>query len=165
MGHKEVTPQDLVAAADVVRDAANQADQIGFEQAVAQRRELLVLLARVREALSFTEAEILRQVERTPKVSGGQTFVAGADKTVTTNHELVLDRMYKKAMLEAMDPTDGHVDWGVLGQKVGELVQALYLSPSVQAKRGGLGLVGLDARAVETETVRGRKLIVHGDPG
>lgn len=159
-----IEPEDLQAVTDVVKDAREQSDHLGFEEAVAQRRELLRLLAMTKDALAMTEQEILRQVERTPKVSGGQTFVAAADKTKTTNHNLILDRMWKQALKEATNQGDGHVDWGELGEKVIEIVAALYLSPSTPAKRGGLGIVGLDPRAVETETVRGRKLVVHGDP-
>lgn len=159
-----ITPEDIEAAGDVVRDAREQADHLGFEEAVSQRRELLTLLQEVKDALAMTEQEILRQVERSPKVSGGQTFVSGTDKVRTTNHELVLDRMWKKALLEATDQEDGHVEWELLGEIVREAVTGLYLSPSVSAKRGGLQWVGLDPKAVESETVRGRKLIVHGDP-
>lgn len=160
----DIKPEDLQAVTDVVRDAREQSDHLGFEEAVAQRRELLQLAAMVKDALAMTEQEILRQVERAPKVSGGQTFVSAADKVVTTNHELILDRMWKKALQDATDQDTGNFDWDLLGEIVREHVSALYLSPSVKAKRGGLGWVGLDPRAVENETTRGRKLIVHGDP-
>lgn len=158
------TPQDIQAATDVVHEAREQADHMGFEDAVAQRRELIVLLAAVKEALAFTEMEMLRQVERAPRVSGGQTFVSAPDKVRTTNHELILDRMWKKALQDATDANDGHVEWELLGEAVREIVTSLYLSPSVSAKRGGLQWVGLDPRAVETETTRGRRLVIHGDP-
>lgn len=161
----KMTPQDVQAVADVLKDVSEESDHMPIEHAALMREEVIRLIVVARETLSLIETEMLRQCEGSPKVvdmpdGSRHVFLNSPDYSLTFDHHLVLDRMWKTA-LDDGSREDGSVDWGVVGQIVETLVTSLYLSPSREPKREGLKKVGIDPRAVESKTLRARKLIVH----
>lgn len=165
---EEIQANDIDAVTDLVKALCDQAENLDFQRAAMLRAALGRLKTAVGDARSFVERDMLRQVEKNPRVvtmPDGQelTFLSGKDKTATWNHELILDRAWKKAFQDSMDEADGTVDWDRLGQAIREIFTGLYLAPSTRAKSGGLEFIGLDQRAVVEEKVKGRKLIVMGD--
>lgn len=163
----QMTPQDVQALVDVLRDVGEESDHMPIEHAAVMREEVIKLIAAARETLSLIESEMLRQCEGSPKVvdmpdGTRQTLLNSPDYALTFDHHLVLDRAWKTALHEGMRD-DGSVDWGSVGRRMEHFVTSLYLSPSREPKRGGLALVGIDPRAVETKEMRARKLVVHSE--
>lgn len=161
--HQEITVADIDAACDVINEVKEASDQVAFELAAGQRAALVRVKKAAEEAIAMLETEMLRQVEKNPRKVGGLTYASGPKKVTTWSHELILDRAWKKALADATNSEDGTVDWDLLGQAMRELVTDLYLSPSVKAKTGGLGYVGLKPEQVSTETTKGSVLVVVGD--
>lgn len=158
-----IRPEDIQGGTDVARKVSEESPDADFELLVGQRRELLRQAIAVAEAISFVETEMLRQVEKHAKTIAGVTYARGQHTAKVNNHELVLDRAWRKALWDATNHENGAVDWDLAGQAMREIVGSLYLSPSSWVKAGGLRFLGIERSEIESETVKGYKLIVIGD--
>lgn len=162
-----MSPEDLKAVVDVLRDVGEESDHMPIEHGAVMREEMIKLIGVAKQTLSLIESEMLRQCERAPKVvdmpdGTRQTFLNSPEYSLTFDHHLVMDRAWKTALDDGMRE-DGSIDWSRVGRKMESLVSALYLSPSREPKRGGLALIDIDPRAVESKELKARKLIVHSE--
>lgn len=158
------TPADIDAAIDVLYDVSKEATEgMGFDEAIALRASLQLLIREARQTLSDVESEMCRQVEKHAKTIDGVTYRRGAKKSITTDHERLLSIAYQRALDEATNQEDGTVDWEALGEYMRDIMISLYLSPSTTPKATGLKFLGVGKKEHTTERITGWQLETYGE--
>lgn len=150
-------PNDLLAASDVLGDVTDNVEDADFESLTKVREELLHLKSMVATAISATEMEMLRQVEKNPREVNGVVYTRAPKRRVTTNHDAVLVAASAKAREDAIDRETGEFVGDPI-ELMRDIMVSLYLSPSVKAKRAGLSHIGLDPKDVESSEIVGYEL-------
>lgn len=132
-----ITPADVAAAADVVRAIGEMSDSIGFEEAAELRQALCELMPVVKDTIALLNTELLRQVETQPRRHNGYTYDRRPKRRWKFDHELIRQAIANQfgvgqARRSIVDALDAHA--------------AIYVSPSTEAKVGGLRKVGLEKK-------------------
>lgn len=153
-----ITQADILAAVDVLREAAAEADDIDFEQAVALRSACTESIAAARQAIAALEVAMLEQVESAPKQVGRVTYIAIDDRTTRFDHDDIARQVVAVAKERATDPETGEVVTSRAVAEAVDLMRMAYVAPSSKAKQTALTYMGLDPDDVTERTKKGRKL-------
>lgn len=153
------TPNDILAAGDVLNDVIGAAEDADFVDMTKVREELLLLKKQVADAIAAVEMEMLRQVEKNPREVNGVVYTRAPKRRVTTNHDAVLLAATTKARMDSIDPATGEFVHDPI-ELTRDIFASLYLSPSVKAKRAGLTHIGLTPQDVESSEIVGYELRV-----
>lgn len=139
---KGITPADVAAAEAVVRDVGEMSDSIGFEEAADLRTALLTLLDATKGSLAVLETELLRQVEKQPRRYRGFTYDRKPKRSWRFHHEEIRQKTVS-TILAQTGPVPGLKDALVDAL---DLHSDIYISPSTEAKVGGLKKIGLEKK-------------------
>lgn len=153
-----ITPGDILAAVDVLRQVNGEVDDIGFELAVELRAACQDVIEQARGAIAALEIEMLEQVESSPKQVGRITYIAIDDRSTRFDHDSIAKAVVAAAKERAVDQETGEV---VVARAVAEavdLMRMVYVAPSSKAKQTALTWLGLDTDDVIERTKKGRKL-------
>lgn len=149
---------DILAAIDVIRQATQEADDSDFERAVALRNAIRSLVSESRTAIGMLEAEMLRQVEESPRQFGGVNFMAVRDYRESFRHDEIEGGVVGAAISAATDRATGEIDPKEAARQAAYMMRRLYVSPSTTAKKTELDRLGLERKEVVEREYRGRRL-------
>ena len=131
-----VVKADIEAALDVITDLCEQADQIsGVEEVMDVLEQLGLLAAAVRRAQSMVEAQAVSLLEQ-PVVISGRRYVKANEYKRRFEHERIAKLVADQALVYS---TTGEIRSARDAvAKAVALMQAIYVSPSTDAKVGAL---------------------------
>lgn len=166
---REITAGDVLAAVDVLKALVEQVDDVpDMDTAGPLYQAVLAAKKQVGDALSLLSTRMTKLVDGQPVQVGDFVYMAKANNAWRFDHDAILAAARRLA-LENAYTEDGEIDPGLAVQHFERHVRALYISPSVTAKVGGLaGLHAFDddkgkvdkRRAGEFE-YKGKKLEVE----
>lgn len=161
-----ITQADILAASEVLHQLMEESDDMDFERAADIRLALGALILDAREALSLIEMEMVRQVEAAPRQVGRLNYMAVNKYKERDDHDAIEAHVVAAARLAAVDRDTGEIDAAAAARWAAHYMRKLYVSPSVQAKKGALDELEMDPREVRERQAVGRRLhVVDPDPG
>jgi hypothetical protein len=161
-----ITPADVQAAIDVLRQAGDESDDMDFELATELRLAISDLIGHARTTVSLLETEMLRQVEEQPRQVGGLNYMAVNKYRDRDDHDAVEARVVAVARLQAVDQETGEIDPAEAARWAAHWMRKIYVAPSHEAKKGVLDELELDVKQVRAREKVGRRLhVVDPDPG
>ena len=150
-----ISPADIRAAIDVLRQAQNESDDIDFDLAAELRLACQELGRTNRETISLLETEMLRQCEAGSKEHDGIVYIAVNNRKDIYDHDMIEARVVEMARERAVDE-NGVVNAAEAARQAAHLMRGAYVAPSTTARKGALEAMGV-SDAVSKQT-KGRKL-------
>lgn len=136
-----MTPQDILAAADVLADLEELSDSLSVEEAVAYREAVTDLMTKVKTALGLIDTQLVSILEAPRPINGMLYEVRKSDGKWRPDHARV-DAAVKR--VSQIDPETGEMFKG--GEAVDRcmaIMADLYRSASTMPKVGALDKLGL----------------------
>jgi hypothetical protein len=165
-----VTPADIAAAIDVLREAAEQSENMDFDDAVALVDAIKEMRSAAGVTISMLEMALLAQVEIAPRQVGGRAFIAVDDGPLRYEHDRIESQVIDWATLQATDRETGLTNAREAARQATWMMRQVYVSPSTTAKVAALKEMEIPMDEVRTKEKKGRKLHVveteaHDAPG
>lgn len=136
-----MTPQDILAAGDVLADLEELSDSLSVEDAVAYREAVTDLLTRVKTALGLIDTQLVNTLESPRPINGMLYEVRKSDGKWRPDHMLV-DNAVKR--VSWIDPETGEIFEGSEAvDRCMAIMADLYRSASTMPKVGALDKLGL----------------------
>jgi hypothetical protein len=155
---------DLQATTSYVRgEVTEHADDFGFEEAVALVDELERIKRTVVEAIGMLDARKLQLLEGGSRQVGDRVFASIPDGKTRFDHSMIKANVIEQSVLHAAKnrADDGLKTIAQLAAETAvDRMLDIYVSPSTQAKVGGLDRVGVKKKEVANFEASGRKIQV-----
>lgn len=150
---------DLEATVGYVRgEITQQADQVGFEEAVALTERLERVKREVGDAISLLTTRQLTLLEKGSKQIGTRIYASVPKTTRRTDHAYVTKLVVDHAVAAATDHETGEVNPRQAADAAVLDMQKLFVPPSRNATVGGLKRVGAKIGKAFSDEDQGRKI-------
>jgi hypothetical protein len=136
-----VTPQDVLAAADVLHDVDENTDSMSIEDAVAMREAVVALMSATRMTLALLDTQLVNTLESPREINGMRYEVRKSDGKWRPDHSKVVPAVRAKACIDM--GTGELVDAFAAAERAIAIMEDLYVSASTMPKVGALDKLGL----------------------
>lgn len=135
-----ITPEDVLAAADVLHDVDEASDSLSIEDAVAYREAVTSLMAAARMTLALIDTQLVTTLESPREINGMRYEVKPSDGKWRPDHSKVAARVKQYALVDMetgeMRDAPAAVDRAML------IMEDLYVAKSTMPKVGALEKLG-----------------------
>lgn len=144
-----MTPQDILAAADVLTDLNEASDSLSIEDAVAYREVVTELATAVRMTLSLIDTQLVTTLESPREINGLRYEVRKSDGKWRPDHSKVASTVKSYSLIdhETGEIRDAHA----AVEQAMSIMQDLYVANSTMPKVGALDRLRLKKWDVATQ--------------
>ena len=158
-----ITPADIVGMIDVLSEVAEQSDSMEADEAIALMESMGELISEARRILSLVETAVKNHLEAGAREIGGRTYVRKAAGKWRAYHDEIASAVIGQSVV---DTATGELrDAKEAASVAVAFMRDLYVSPSVEPKKGGLKRLGLDLLEVSRWEKTGTRIEVIDNEG
>jgi hypothetical protein len=137
----DLTPQDVLAAVDVLNEITERSDNLELDEAIAFKEAAEQLKAAVGKCLSLLETQLRQQLEGQSRQVGTRLYTTKADGKWRPEHDVIRAKLISRCSVDGNGEIRRTAD---ALSMMWDLMKALYIEPSKMPKTGGLDKLNLD---------------------